>query len=454
MPGRCASSSPSFRSRRRARRSCSRSMTAPRDPLAGRTIEEKRDDPQVHELPRLSHQVLRLQRRSGELLSGPHARFLRARMRRGAGRGRARSRLSRASTASGCRRGRGRGSPTSIISPTATPRSPGCWCARCCRMSRPATPWRRGAGAVRLRQARPRRAECRIRLDATCIDVRNAGDAVLVGYVRAGVTRTRRGEARGARLLPHDDPAHHAGTAGAAARRARSQRQDAARLHQRADPQLAAMGAAGRARHFRADVVSHPGEARFSRQSRRLSPSAATPPNRCACISSTFRARPTRGSMPGRSFASARGSSFEMTFADFEARIRDELDRMLGPGGFSSARDIAAITVNRWPHGYGYVANSLVRWRRLRERSGTGAAKSGRRCHRQFRRRRRRLCPSRDRPGGARGARAHGVNGAVVGCRRACRVCFVWSGRGGCNEAYWCCCDFDCFGHGTGIGRR
>ena len=48
-----------------------------------------------------------------------------------------------------------------------------------------------------------------------------------------------------------------------------------------------------------------------------------------------------------------------MTFADFEERIRDELDRMLGPGGFSSARDIAAITVNRWSHGYSYVANSL-----------------------------------------------------------------------------------------------
>jgi spermidine dehydrogenase len=48
-----------------------------------------------------------------------------------------------------------------------------------------------------------------------------------------------------------------------------------------------------------------------------------------------------------------------MTFADFEARIRDQLDRMLGPGGFDSERDIAAITVNRWPHGYGYVANSL-----------------------------------------------------------------------------------------------
>src|SRR5262249_46224468 len=48
-----------------------------------------------------------------------------------------------------------------------------------------------------------------------------------------------------------------------------------------------------------------------------------------------------------------------MTFADFEDKIRDELDRMLGSGGFASGRDIAAITVNRWPHGYGYVANSL-----------------------------------------------------------------------------------------------
>jgi spermidine dehydrogenase len=48
-----------------------------------------------------------------------------------------------------------------------------------------------------------------------------------------------------------------------------------------------------------------------------------------------------------------------MTFSDFEEKIRDELDRMLSAGSFSSARDIAAITVNRWPHGYSYVANSL-----------------------------------------------------------------------------------------------
>jgi spermidine dehydrogenase len=58
-------------------------------------------------------------------------------------------------------------------------------------------------------------------------------------------------------------------------------------------------------------------------------------------------------------FRIGRQKLFDMTFADFEEKIRDELDRMLGPGGFSSGRDIAAITVNRWPHGYGYVANSL-----------------------------------------------------------------------------------------------
>ena len=37
----------------------------------------------------------------------------------------------------------------------------------------------------------------------------------------------------------------------------------------------------------------------------------------------------------------------------------DQLDRVLGPGGFSATRDVAAITVNRWPHGYAYFRNSL-----------------------------------------------------------------------------------------------
>ncbi len=47
------------------------------------------------------------------------------------------------------------------------------------------------------------------------------------------------------------------------------------------------------------------------------------------------------------------------TFEDIERRIREQLARTLGPGGFDPARDIAAITVNRWPHGYSYEYNSL-----------------------------------------------------------------------------------------------
>lgn len=42
-----------------------------------------------------------------------------------------------------------------------------------------------------------------------------------------------------------------------------------------------------------------------------------------------------------------------------ERKIRDQLGRILGPGGFDPARDITAITVNRWPHGYAYEYNPL-----------------------------------------------------------------------------------------------
>jgi spermidine dehydrogenase len=50
---------------------------------------------------------------------------------------------------------------------------------------------------------------------------------------------------------------------------------------------------------------------------------------------------------------------FTTDFATMERNIRDQLARALGPGGFDPARDIQAITVNRWPHGYAYEYNSL-----------------------------------------------------------------------------------------------
>jgi spermidine dehydrogenase len=48
-----------------------------------------------------------------------------------------------------------------------------------------------------------------------------------------------------------------------------------------------------------------------------------------------------------------------VNFETFERNIRDQLRRILGSGGFDAARDIEAITVNRWPHGYAYEYNSL-----------------------------------------------------------------------------------------------
>jgi len=47
------------------------------------------------------------------------------------------------------------------------------------------------------------------------------------------------------------------------------------------------------------------------------------------------------------------------SFETFERNIRDQLARILGPGGFDPVRDITAITVNRWPHGYAYEYNPL-----------------------------------------------------------------------------------------------
>ena len=50
---------------------------------------------------------------------------------------------------------------------------------------------------------------------------------------------------------------------------------------------------------------------------------------------------------------------FTTTFEIMERNIREQLARVVGPGGFDPANDITAITVNRWPHGYAYEYNSL-----------------------------------------------------------------------------------------------
>ncbi|MBO6504385.1 MAG: NAD(P)/FAD-dependent oxidoreductase [Kordiimonadaceae bacterium] len=56
-------------------------------------------------------------------------------------------------------------------------------------------------------------------------------------------------------------------------------------------------------------------------------------------------------------FRAGRRQLLETEFSTFEDNVRDQLGRMLGPGGFDPARDIRGITVNRWSHGYAYTTH-------------------------------------------------------------------------------------------------
>jgi len=69
---------------------------------------------------------------------------------------------------------------------------------------------------------------------------------------------------------------------------------------------------------------------------------------------------PCRPGLPMRDqFRAGRVELMATPFSQFERNIRDQLSRMLGVAGFDAARDIDAITVNRWAHGYAYTPNSL-----------------------------------------------------------------------------------------------
>jgi len=53
-------------------------------------------------------------------------------------------------------------------------------------------------------------------------------------------------------------------------------------------------------------------------------------------------------------YRAGRAKLLELSYQDFEDDIYRHLDGMLGPHGFDADRDIAAVTLNRWPHGYAY----------------------------------------------------------------------------------------------------
>ncbi|MGO4303991.1 NAD(P)-binding protein [Cupriavidus sp. RAF12] len=68
---------------------------------------------------------------------------------------------------------------------------------------------------------------------------------------------------------------------------------------------------------------------------------------------------PDSGMSARERFRAGRAFLLGTPFDALEHEIRAQLDRMLAPGGFSSAATIRGITVNRWAHGYSYMPGSL-----------------------------------------------------------------------------------------------
>ena len=68
---------------------------------------------------------------------------------------------------------------------------------------------------------------------------------------------------------------------------------------------------------------------------------------------------PDQGLTGREQHLAGRRKLYQLAFADFERDIVDTLAGAFGEAGFDAGRDIAAITVNRWPHGYAYEYNEL-----------------------------------------------------------------------------------------------
>jgi spermidine dehydrogenase len=198
----------------------------------------------------------------------------------------------------------------------------------------------------------------RIRLDSTCLDVRQTGEEVRIGYVRSGVAH--RVAARHAVLacfhmvIPHIAPDLPAPQREALAQNVKTPLVYTNVLvrNWQAWTKLKIFDITAPISFFSQASLDFPVSLGGYRHAR-------DPAEPIVLHLTHVPGAPNTGLDARTQFRIGAAKLLDMTFADFEAQIRDQLDRMLGPGGFSSDRDIAAITVNRWPHGYGYVGNSL-----------------------------------------------------------------------------------------------
>ncbi|MCP4120724.1 MAG: NAD(P)/FAD-dependent oxidoreductase, partial [Bacteroidetes bacterium] len=65
------------------------------------------------------------------------------------------------------------------------------------------------------------------------------------------------------------------------------------------------------------------------------------------------------GIAPKAQFKEGRYKLLSTPYAAFENEITEHLNGMLGPAGFNAEKDIHAITVNRWSHGYAYGGSEI-----------------------------------------------------------------------------------------------
>ncbi|MEJ0048991.1 MAG: hypothetical protein WDN04_24950 [Rhodospirillales bacterium] len=157
-------------------------------------------------------------------------------------------------------------------------------------------------------------------------------------------------------LLQHDDPVSLPGNVGPAETGSALHGEDAAGLHQRRHSQLAGVQGVGifatlcARRLFRHHAAEPADQYRHLPQYRQRRRTHAGVHGAHACQPGLDERSQNRA---------GRAELLATPFETFERNIRDQMGRVLGPGGFDPARDITSITVNRWPHGYAYEFNSL-----------------------------------------------------------------------------------------------
>ena len=221
----------------------------------------------------------------------------------------------------------------------------------------------------------------RIRLNSTVVRVRHEGEpndsgAVFVDYVRDGLTSRVRAKtcvmACFNTLVPYLCPELPAG-----------QREDLKLAVRK--PLVIATAALRNWRAFaqlRVDAIYSPGSfyhAMALDVGTKLGGNwTSSRPEDPATVFMTI--QPNVPGLPAREqYRAARGQLLGIDLATYEGNLRSQLQRMLGPGGFDSSKDISGITINRWAHGYACGGNDLYdppitaaepRWVRARKRFG------------------------------------------------------------------------------------